>query len=102
MLLKKCDFIASARLEIQHIPGFPRFLYFFDPAFIPIEITDGAIGHNIINRNKHSVNAAMKKVNTKSSFKAQTKTNHYRANELELKLEHNIHDEQEEEEEDET
>lgn len=29
--------------HMQEIPGFPRFIYFFDPAFIPVEITDDVV-----------------------------------------------------------
>lgn len=34
----------SGRLEIQHIPGFPRFITFTDPAHTTLELTDGAMG----------------------------------------------------------
>lgn len=29
--------------HIQEIPGFPRFIYFFDPAFVPVEISDALV-----------------------------------------------------------
>lgn len=34
---------APNRLEVQHIPGFPRFVSFADPGQIPLEISDGAM-----------------------------------------------------------
>ena len=34
---------APNRLEVQHIPGFPRFISFVDPSQIPLEISDGAM-----------------------------------------------------------
>lgn len=34
---------APNRLEVQHIPGFPRFISFIDPSQIPLEISDGAM-----------------------------------------------------------
>src|SRR4051812_23933224 len=36
--------ISASRLEIQHVPGFPRFITFNDPAFLNLEISDGAMG----------------------------------------------------------
>jgi hypothetical protein len=35
--------IAASRLEIQHVSGFPRFISFFDPGFVPLELSDGAM-----------------------------------------------------------
>lgn len=30
----------AGRLQVQRTPGLPRFIYFFDPAFTPVELTD--------------------------------------------------------------
>jgi hypothetical protein len=50
---------AAARLEIQHIPGFPRFISFVDPAFISLEITDGAMAISSSRTTIHSTGHAM-------------------------------------------
>ena len=42
-ILQQHHAISNARLQIQNVPSLPRFLYFFDPSNIPIEITDKVV-----------------------------------------------------------
>lgn len=35
----------GSSFHIQTIPGFPRFIYLFDPSFVPVEVTDDVATH---------------------------------------------------------